>query len=176
MARRKTYKKKSTAKNARTKGQSVYKVKGGYRISKRRKRRGLARPAVLVALLLMIGGVFTLSGCTEPQRKIVDDVAEKTQEVAESVGTAVSSPAGQVIPEPYRTGALLLAGVLGSVAAGWQTIRKAAVQAALSDVVIGNERFLKAAAANVEEFKKVQDSIQSPATRKAVKQILQQGY
>lgn len=36
---RKTYKKKSTAKNAAGKGQSVYKVKGGYRISKRRKKR-----------------------------------------------------------------------------------------------------------------------------------------
>ena len=38
---RKTYKKKSSAKNARKKGGSVYKVKGGYRISaaKRRKRR-----------------------------------------------------------------------------------------------------------------------------------------
>lgn len=36
---RKTYKKKTTASKARRKGQSVYKVKGGYRISKRRKKR-----------------------------------------------------------------------------------------------------------------------------------------
>jgi len=36
---KKTYKKKSSAKKARKKGQSVYKVKGGYRIGKRRKRR-----------------------------------------------------------------------------------------------------------------------------------------
>lgn len=39
---RKTYKKKSTARNARRKGGSVYKVKAGWRISaakKRRKRR-----------------------------------------------------------------------------------------------------------------------------------------
>ena len=39
MAKRKTYKKKSSAKKARKKGQSVYKVKGGYRLTKRRKRR-----------------------------------------------------------------------------------------------------------------------------------------
>ena len=32
---RKTYKKKTTAKNARKKGQSLYKVKGGWRLSKR---------------------------------------------------------------------------------------------------------------------------------------------
>jgi hypothetical protein len=34
MARRKTYRKKSTARNARRKGQSIYKVKGGYRLGK----------------------------------------------------------------------------------------------------------------------------------------------
>lgn len=38
-SRRKTYKKKKSAKKARKKGQSVYKVRGGYRISKRRKKR-----------------------------------------------------------------------------------------------------------------------------------------
>ena len=37
-SRRKTFKKKSTAKKARKKGQSVYKVKGGYRLSKRRRK------------------------------------------------------------------------------------------------------------------------------------------
>jgi len=37
MLKRKTYKKKSTAKKAKTKGRSVYKVKGGWRISKKRK-------------------------------------------------------------------------------------------------------------------------------------------
>ena len=36
---RKTYKKKSSAKNARKKGQSIYKVKGGYRISTKRSKR-----------------------------------------------------------------------------------------------------------------------------------------
>lgn len=35
---RKTFKKKSSAKNA-AHGRSVYKVKGGYRISRARKRR-----------------------------------------------------------------------------------------------------------------------------------------
>jgi len=39
MAKRKTYRKKSSAKKARKRGQSVYKVKGGYRISKKRKKR-----------------------------------------------------------------------------------------------------------------------------------------
>jgi hypothetical protein len=32
MSRRKTYRKKKTAKRARRKGQAIYKVKGGYRI------------------------------------------------------------------------------------------------------------------------------------------------
>jgi len=36
---RKTYKKKSTATNARKKGQSIYKVKGGYRISRKKRKR-----------------------------------------------------------------------------------------------------------------------------------------
>jgi len=36
---RKTYKKKSTAVKANRKGGSVYKVKGGYRISAGKKRR-----------------------------------------------------------------------------------------------------------------------------------------
>jgi len=36
---KKTYKKKTTAKKARKKGQSVYKVKGGYRVGKRKKKR-----------------------------------------------------------------------------------------------------------------------------------------
>lgn len=36
---RKTYKKKSSAKRARKKGQGVYKVKGGYRIGKKTRRR-----------------------------------------------------------------------------------------------------------------------------------------
>jgi len=39
MAKRKIYKKKKTAKNARKKGQSLYKVKGGYSLTKRRKRK-----------------------------------------------------------------------------------------------------------------------------------------
>lgn len=34
-SRRKTFKKKSTAKKARQKGQSVYKVKGGWRLTKK---------------------------------------------------------------------------------------------------------------------------------------------
>ena len=33
--KRKTYKKKSTAKKAAPKGRSIYKVKGGWRISKK---------------------------------------------------------------------------------------------------------------------------------------------
>jgi len=36
---RKTYKKKSAAKRAKPKRASVYKVKGGWRISKSRRRR-----------------------------------------------------------------------------------------------------------------------------------------
>lgn len=36
---RKTYKKKSSAKTAASKGRSVYKVKGGWRIGKKRKRK-----------------------------------------------------------------------------------------------------------------------------------------
>lgn len=36
---RKTYKKKSAAKRAKPKGSSVYKVKGGYRISRKKRRR-----------------------------------------------------------------------------------------------------------------------------------------
>ena len=36
---RKKYKKKSSAKNARKKGQSIYKVKGGYSVSKRKRRK-----------------------------------------------------------------------------------------------------------------------------------------
>jgi hypothetical protein len=36
---KKTYKKKSTAKAARKKGQPVYKVKGGWKIGKRRKKK-----------------------------------------------------------------------------------------------------------------------------------------
>ena len=34
---KKTYKKKSTARKARTKGQAVYKVKGGYRLRRTKK-------------------------------------------------------------------------------------------------------------------------------------------
>lgn len=36
---RKTYKKKTAAKRAAPKGCSVYKVKGGWRVSKRRRKR-----------------------------------------------------------------------------------------------------------------------------------------
>jgi len=36
---RKTYKKKASAKKASKKGRGVYKVKGGWRISARKKRR-----------------------------------------------------------------------------------------------------------------------------------------
>ncbi|MBN1360966.1 MAG: hypothetical protein JW993_10255 [Sedimentisphaerales bacterium] len=36
---RKTYQKKSTAQKAVARGQSVYKVKGGYRLTKRRATR-----------------------------------------------------------------------------------------------------------------------------------------
>jgi len=36
---RKTYKKKSTARAARPKGASVYKVTGGYRISRKKRKR-----------------------------------------------------------------------------------------------------------------------------------------
>jgi hypothetical protein len=36
---KKTFKKKSTAKNARKKGQPVYKVKGGWRVGKKRKSK-----------------------------------------------------------------------------------------------------------------------------------------
>ncbi len=39
MAARKTFKKKSTAQKARKKGQSLYKVKGGYKISKKRRKK-----------------------------------------------------------------------------------------------------------------------------------------
>jgi hypothetical protein len=37
--KRKTFCKKKSAQKARTCGQSVYKVKGGWRLSKKRKRR-----------------------------------------------------------------------------------------------------------------------------------------
>ena len=37
-SRKKTYRKKSTAKRAKKKGQSLYKVKGGWRISRRKRR------------------------------------------------------------------------------------------------------------------------------------------
>lgn len=36
---RKTYKKKTTARAARPKGASIYKVKGGYRISRKKRKR-----------------------------------------------------------------------------------------------------------------------------------------
>lgn len=36
---RKTYKKKSAAKKARPKGASVYKVKGGWRVGRRKRKR-----------------------------------------------------------------------------------------------------------------------------------------
>jgi len=36
---RKTFKKKASAKKARKKGQSVYKVKGGYRLTTARRKR-----------------------------------------------------------------------------------------------------------------------------------------
>ncbi len=36
---RKTFKKKTTARKAAGKGASVYKVKGGYRISRKRRKR-----------------------------------------------------------------------------------------------------------------------------------------
>ena len=36
---RKTFKKKTSAKKARKKGQSVYKVKGGFRLSKKSRKR-----------------------------------------------------------------------------------------------------------------------------------------
>lgn len=36
---RKTYKKKTTARRAAGKGESVYKVKGGYRVSRKRRKR-----------------------------------------------------------------------------------------------------------------------------------------
>ncbi len=36
---RKTYKKKSSARKARRKGHSVYKVKGGWRIGKKKKSK-----------------------------------------------------------------------------------------------------------------------------------------
>ncbi len=36
---KKVYKKKATAKKARKKGQSVYKVKKGYSLSKRRRKK-----------------------------------------------------------------------------------------------------------------------------------------
>ena len=39
MAKRKTYRKKTSARKARKKGQSVYKVKGGWRISKSRRKK-----------------------------------------------------------------------------------------------------------------------------------------
>lgn len=43
MAKRKTYKKKSSAKRAKRKGQSIYKVKGGYRIARKRRKRRCRR-------------------------------------------------------------------------------------------------------------------------------------
>jgi len=38
-SRRKTFKKKKTAKAARKKGQNVYKCKGGYRLTKIRRKK-----------------------------------------------------------------------------------------------------------------------------------------
>jgi len=39
ISRRKTYKKKTSARKAKRKGQSIYKVKGGWRVSTKRRRR-----------------------------------------------------------------------------------------------------------------------------------------
>lgn len=39
MIMRKLFKKKATAKKSRKKGQPVYKVKGGWKIGKKRKKR-----------------------------------------------------------------------------------------------------------------------------------------
>ncbi len=43
MAKRKTYRKKSSARKARRKGQSIYKVKGGYRLSKSKRKKSRRR-------------------------------------------------------------------------------------------------------------------------------------
>jgi len=40
---KKTYKKKASARRARRKGQPVYKVKGGWRIGKRKRRKSRRR-------------------------------------------------------------------------------------------------------------------------------------
>lgn len=39
MAAKKTFKKKASAKKARKKGQPVYKVKGGWKVGKKRKKK-----------------------------------------------------------------------------------------------------------------------------------------
>lgn len=172
--KRKTFKKKATAKKARKKGQAVYKVKGGYRISKRRKRCGFVQ--VWMLWLMIAAGVALVFGCSEADKRKADAAAVKAAEVSEAVQTAVESDAGAVIPEPWRTQAGLLAGLVASLAASWQTYRKKQLRDALGDVVIANERFKEGEAANVPEFKRVQDAIQAPATRKIVKQIRSQGY
>lgn len=177
---KKTFKKKASAKRARKKGQSVYKVKGGYRISKkkRRRRRGSIRSAMLfVIVLASLAAFLTIPGCTEPQRVTVDRFAADVKTAADTGVEVIGSEAGAAIPEPWRAVALLSLGGLGSLAAGWQTYRASKFKTGLVEVVNGGDTFLSTTDGTpaTNDFKQAQNANQSAATKRLVSTIRKTG-
>lgn len=122
-SRRKTYTKKSTAKNARKKGYTTRKVKGGYR----NYRTGHANVTLLLSMILMTGlfaGCATLTGCDESDYQAMDQAAETTGTLTDAAESVMNGPAGVLIPPFIKTPTALILGGLGALAAYWKDRRR----------------------------------------------------
>ena len=89
------------------------------------------RLLVLLFVMVLLSGIV---GCSESQMLKGDKVATSATTAATDLQTAIQSPAGVLVPEPFRSLVeLALAGIL-TAAGSWQLYRKGKVSAALDDL------------------------------------------
>jgi hypothetical protein len=85
-------------------------------------------------LLIVCLGLLFVMGCSEAQMKQGDKVATGVTNTGTALQQGLQSPAGALVPEPFRSLSELIIGGLLLLSNGWQTYRKSKLSAALDDL------------------------------------------
>lgn len=144
----------------------------------------------MITLICLATLVF--AGCTEEQLTKTDEIVDKVQTATNAATTVVSSPAGALIPAPYRLPVSWALSILGAIAAAWQQRRKimykeklwvsktdlafeikdsAKYRTALAEVVDGSDQFLNDSSGGNDSFREKQNGSQSMETRQIIKSM-----
>jgi len=121
--------------------------------------------------LLICFVISILLGCSELQRKQVDEVVIGTDDFVDAVNDAVEGPGGALIPPEYRAPIILAAGVIGLLTGIWKDFRSRQARNALTEVIIGVDILKKLNDETGAAVKDAMNSAQGGATRKLVEKV-----